>query len=358
MASSRHAPDRVIGVIGRATRAALRRGLGLGVTGALLTGLGLQAAAAQGFYREIYGPPRAVFFEEDGLMPPREVVDDLRDRGFSEIARPRYDGRNYRVEATSPRGQRVRLVVDAREGDVIGREPLGVYYPSDRVRPAAPGYGWTEEDMRPRRPIREAERIVPPADIPSVPGLRGAPLGDARGAPRAERVTPTARPEANPLGLNPDAAGRPEAPRRAAARTAPTPKLPSQARIAPAAPEPSLRSTPSGSPAMTPAAKSEAAKSDAAKSEAKPSTKPETREAKAVEPKLNEPKPDVGKAEAAKPEAKESGREPTKTAESKSAPAAGKGWQDPPADGARKNVRVIGGATVVPGGTGEAAGSD
>ena len=69
----------------------------------------------------------------------------------------RYDGRNYRVEATSPRGPRVRLVVDAREGDVIGREPLdGVYYPSDRVRPAAPGYGWTEDDMRPRRPIRRS----------------------------------------------------------------------------------------------------------------------------------------------------------------------------------------------------------
>ncbi|WP_438344553.1 hypothetical protein [Methylorubrum populi] len=354
MASSRHAPDRVIGVIGRATRAALRRGLGLGLTGALLAGAGLQAAAAQGFYREIYGPPRAVFFEESGLLPPREVVDDLRDRGFSEIARPRYDGRNYRVEATSPRGQRVRLVVDAREGDVIGREPLGVYYPSDRGRPAAPGYGWTEEDMRPRRPIREAERIVPPADIPSVPGLRGAPLGEARGAPRAERVPPVARPEANPLGLNPDAAGRAEAPRRAAVRTAPTPKLPSQARIAPSAPEPSLRS---GSPAMTPAAKSDAGKSEA-KSEVKPDTKPETREAKAVEPKLNEPKPDVAKSEAAKPEAKESGREPTKTAESKSAPAAGKGWQDPPADGARKNVRVIGGATVVPGGSGEAAGTD
>ncbi len=99
-------------------------------------------------------------------------------------------------------------------------------------------------------------------------------------------------------------------------------------------------------------------RSDAAKSEVKPDPKPESREAKAVEPKLNESKPDVGKAEAAKPEAKESGREPTKTAESKSAPAAGKGWQDPPADGARKNVRVIGGATVVPGGTGEAAGSD
>lgn len=347
MASSRHA-------IGRVRTAALRRGLGFGLAAALLTGAGLHGAAAQGFYREMYGPPRAVYFEDAGLLPPREVVDDLRDRGFTEIARPRYDGRNYRVEATSPRGQRLRLVVDAREGDVIGREPLGgVYYPSERIRPAAPGYGWTEDDMRPRRPIREAERIVPPADIPSVPGLRNAPLGGERDAPREariERVPPAARPESNPLGVNPDAVGRPEAPRRAAARTAPTPKLPSQARIAPSAPEPSLRSGPAGSSGMTPAAQSAPAM-------------PEAKEAKAVEPKANAPRPETGKAEAAKPEpakdaAKDAAAEPTKTAESKPAPAAGKGWQDPPADGSRKNVRVIGGATVVPGGAGEAGGTE
>ncbi|MCG5245449.1 hypothetical protein [Methylorubrum extorquens] len=350
MASSRHAP-------GGLTRAALRRGLGFGLLAALLSGAGLQSAAAQGFYREIYGPPRVVYREDEGVLPSREVVDELRDRGFSEIGRPRYDGRNYRVEATSPRGQRVRLVVDAREGDVIGREPLeGVYYPSDRVRPAAPGYGWTEEDMRPRRPIREAERIMPPADIPSVPGLRSAPLGSERGAARVERVPPAARPDANPLGVNPDAATRSEQPRRAAARTAPTPKLPSQARIAPTSPEPSLRSGSPASPAMTPAAKTER-------------NKAETKEAKAVEPKLGEPRPETGKEagketgkaetkpDAAKPEpAKDATKEATKTAESK--PAAGKGWQDPPADGPRKNVRVIGGATVVPGGTGEAGSAE
>ncbi|MFY9291699.1 MAG: hypothetical protein WAP03_13525, partial [Methylorubrum rhodinum] len=44
-----------------------------------------------------------------------------------------------------------------------------------------------------------------------------------------------------------------------------------------------------------------------------------------------------------------------KTAESSPAPAPApkdRNWQDPPAD--RKPVRVIGGATIVPGGTGEA----
>ena len=357
MASSRHVFGRL--ALGRREGVALRRGLGLGLglTALFLTGAGLQAAAAQGFYREVYGPPRAVYVEEDGLLPPREVVDDLRDRGFTEIARPRYDGRHYRVEATSPRGQRLRLVVDAREGDVIGREPLGgVYYPSERVRPAAPGYGWTEDDLRARRPIREAERIVPPADIPWVPGLRNAPLGAVGGGPgeaRIERVPPPGRQEANPLGVNPDAVGRSETPRRAAARPAPAPKLPSQARIAPTAPEPSLGSGPAGSSGMTPAARSEPAK-------------PNTKEAKAVEPKTNaawpEPAKESVKPEPAKDAAGDAAKEPTKTADktagSKPAPAAGKGWQDPPADGPRKNVRVIGGATVVPGGTGEAGAAD
>lgn len=327
MASSRHVPGRV---------AALRRGLGFGLAAVLLSGAGLQGAAAQGFYRDLYGPPRAVYYDEDAdLLPPREVVESLRDRGFSEIGRPRYDGRAYRVEATSPRGLRVRLVVDARDGDVIGREPLGgAYFPSARVRPVAPGYGWTEEDLHPRRQ-REAERIVPPADIPSVPTLRDAPFGvprdGGRGA-RAERVPPALRPEANPLGVNPDASRR-------TARAAASPKLPSQtrpqARIAPPAPEPSLRPGQSGSEAMTPAAKSQSA--------------PETKEAKGVEPKVDAPKVETGRAEPTK----DSSQEPAKTADSAPASAEKKGWQDPPADGGRK-VRVIGGATVVPGGSGEA----
>lgn len=334
MASSRHAR-------GRAARAALRRALHSGFAALLLTGAGWSAAHAQGFYREVYGPPRGYVVEDEDLLRPREIVDGLRDRGFSEMSRPRYDGRAYRVEATGPRGLRVRLVVDARDGEVIGREPLGAaYYPSDRPRPAAPGYGWTEEDMQPRR-LREAERIVPPADIPSVPALRNAPLGgerEAGRAVRAERVPPPVRPEANPLGLNPDTAARPESGRRAA-RTAPSPKLPSQARIAPPAPEPTLRQGKSGSEAMTPAAKSE----------------PKT--AKAVEPKL-ETKPEPGKAAPAAEAAKEQPKEPAKTSEpaktAEAAPPAKKEWQDPPADGSRKNVRVIGGATVVPGGSGEA----
>lgn len=163
-------------VSGRAAAAVLRRA----AAAALLLGAGLQGAAAQGYSwgygpEDVYGSPRGVYYNRaEALLSPRAVADGLEDRGFSAIARPRFDGRAYIVEATSPRGARLRLVIDGRDGAVIGREALGApYYPSVRPRPAAPGYaaapgyGWTEDDARSRRQ-REAELILPPADIPSV----------------------------------------------------------------------------------------------------------------------------------------------------------------------------------------------
>lgn len=311
---------------------------------ALLLGAGLQGAAAQGYSwgygpEEVYGPPRAVYRAEPPLSP-RAVAYSLQDRGFTEIGRPRFDGRAYVVEATGPRGSRLRLVVDARDGAVIGREVVGEpYYPTAiRPRPVTPGYGWTEEDDRSRR-FREAEALVPPADIPSAapsaPALRGPSLEGGR--VRAERPSASrpslprqenrqeanaglTAPDANPYGLNPDAAARPDAPRRAAKATPPA--KPAVARTAPPAPAPSLRPAEAAAPReMTPAAKSDEKPAEAAAP------------AKAAEP--------AGEAGA------------VKSAEAAPAPAPkDRNWQDPPAD--RKPVRVIGGATIVPGGTGEA----
>ncbi|WP_342153806.1 hypothetical protein [Methylorubrum sp. SB2] len=307
-----------------------------GGAAALLLGAGLQGASAQGYSwgygpEDVYGAPRAVYRAEPALSP-RSVAYSLQDRGFTEIGRPRFDGRAYIVEATGPRGARLRLVVDARDGAVIGREVVGEpYYPTAiRPRPVTPGYGWTEEDDRPRR-FREAERLVPPADIPSAvpaPSYRGLAPDEGRvraaparpSLPRQEAnagIAPPSAPEANPYGLNPDAAARPDAARRAA--KAPPPAKAPVARVAPPAPAPSLRPT-----------------EPAAKAEEKPV---ESAPAKSAEP-----------AEPANP---------VKTAESAPALAPApkdRTWQDPPAD--RKPVRVIGGATVVPGGTAEAGGAN
>lgn len=330
MAPSRPVSGRAVSMLRRAGAAAL------------LLGCGLQGASAQGFSwgygpEEVYGAPRAVYRAEPPLSP-RAVAYSLQDRGFTEIGRPRFDGRAYLVDATGPRGARLRLVVDARDGAVIGREVVGEpYYPTAiRPRPVTPGYGWTEEDARPRR-IREAEALVPPADIPSAaPSFRG-PAPD-EGRLRTERAPsrPAVRrqeanagiatqvaPEANPYGLNPDAAARPDAARRTT-KAAP-PAKPPVARTSPPAPAPSLRPTEAAAPrAMTPAAK------------------------------VEERPVDTAPAKSAEPEA---AGDAVKTAQSAPAPAPkDRTWQDPPAD--RKPVRVIGGATIVPGGTGEAGGAN
>ncbi len=187
---------------------------------ALLLGAGLQGAAAQGYSwgygpEDVYGAPRAVYRAEPALSP-RAVADSLQDRGFTEVGRPRFDGRTYVVDATGPRGARLRLVVDARDGAVIGREVVGeAYYPTAiRPRPVAPGYGWTEEDGRSRR-IREAEALVPPADIPSAapaPIYRGPALGEGR--VRTERAPsrpslPRQQANAADAGIAPQIAPRP-----------------------------------------------------------------------------------------------------------------------------------------------------
>lgn len=258
-------------------------------------------------------PAQAQYFSEpEAILPPRAVVWRLNDRGFTEITRPRFDGRAYVVEASGPYGNRLRLFVDARDGAILGRERLD--RPVPRIVRPAPGYGWTEEDEGVRRPIREAERIVPPADIPSVPEM----------LPRRPRLDPSPvtrseAPDGNPLGMNPDgrnpdtrnpeSRGRVEAPRKVVRLTPPKATAPR-----PATESPKLADTP-----PTPAAKPATAPASAALEAPKAVPVPVT---PAPTPAAVQPPP------------------PEK--------AASKDWKDPPAD-QKRNVRVIGGATIVPG---------
>jgi hypothetical protein len=206
------------------------------------------------------------------------------------------------AEADDPYGERVRVFVDAYDGAILRRQRVGLPLaaapaPMGEAR-AAPGYGWTEEDAAPRRPIREAERILPSADR-TAPALRRAPV-DAAPAARSDG------PDRNPMGLNPDAKGRAEAPVKAARLTPPA--KPTMPRVSPAAPK--LSETPPAQPSGTaPTAALEAPKP--------------------VTPATN--------ATASTPSAI-----PSNTGK------AAKDWKDPPAEG-KKPVRVIGGATLVPG---------
>ncbi|MDP4002308.1 hypothetical protein [Methylobacterium sp. NEAU K] len=245
----------------------------------------------------------AQFAFDEEILPPRVIAWRLADRGFSGLSRPRFDGRVYVVDAVSPAGVPVRLFVDPAAGAIVGRQRLGAPETYARLERPGPGLGWTEEDAGPRHVLRP----LPPEDGPGArPQHR--PSGDAL------------RPEASPDGLNPDSHVRPAAPRKVARAVAPAPRQPVL--------KPALRTVPAA-PAPT------VAPVEATKPEDRDS-KPETKSAAIdkVAPASPAPantapvKPAEGTvAEAAKPPAPD--------------------WKDPPVD--RKPVRVIGGATIVPG---------
>lgn len=236
------------------------------------------AANAQNFGR--------TFFDDD-ILPPRVIAWRLADRGFTELSRPRYDGRFYVVDAVSPAGRPVRLLLDPMSGGIVGsdRGPRAEIYAGLEGPPVGtrPGFGWTEEDAARPRPV--PREVAPTARLPRHPGAESAP-----------------QPEGNPLGLNPDASHRAEPPKKVA-RTSPT-RNPEKAapRVSTAAPAPKVTPEAAQPPATPPAAN------------ATPETSPATPTAAAPVAQAA-PKPD---------------------------------WKDPPPEGKRP-VRVIGGATVVPG---------
>ncbi|UHC17171.1 hypothetical protein LRS73_04505 [Methylobacterium currus] len=243
------------------------------LTGAALTG----PAQAQGY---------RVVIEDDVILPPRAVLVRLGRAGFTGMSHPRFDGETYQVEADSPWGNRVQLVVDARTGRILDRERLEAPLIPPGTIPGGrrPGYGWTETEARRPWPREEAFRERTPRDggwrdgetYAPVPLSRGEPLPPVGGRPEERRVAarpaqPAPQPgvppyEApvrtapapraagpNPLGMNPDSAAartggaarretapegaKPEAPRRTAARTKPAETETPAALVPPLAPK-------------------------------------------------------------------------------------------------------------------------
>ncbi|MBN6819997.1 hypothetical protein ACXR8U_00180 [Methylobacterium radiotolerans] len=245
---------------------------------------------------------RAQFAFEDEVLPPRVVAWRLADRGFSGLSRPRFDGRVYVVDAVGPAGAPVRLFVDPMTGAIVGRRPIGAPETVARLERPAPGFGWTEDEVVPRR----AMRPVPSEDGPVARPQR-RPAGEAM------------RPDANPEGVNPDNVGRTAPPKRVArGALARTPELKPPPRTSPQAPAPKL------------------APADAAKADPNAGPAPETKAASIEKTPAAAPAP---------PSATPS--KPADAAVAGAPKPAAKDWKDPPTD--KKPVRVIGGATVVPG---------
>lgn len=57
------------------------------------------------------------------------VAQSLEARGFRQISAVRQRGQSFLAEATGPRGERVRLVLDAASGDISGMQVIGTAEP-------------------------------------------------------------------------------------------------------------------------------------------------------------------------------------------------------------------------------------
>jgi hypothetical protein len=116
---------------------------------AALTAMGAAATPAQAFDGDWRGgvtfsfgerpshwdhrPVRDGFVDDyAGPRHPRSIARSLHRRGFTDVERLRRRGGVYIAEATGPRGNRVRLVIDAYSGEIEGLRVL------DR------GYGWRD----------------------------------------------------------------------------------------------------------------------------------------------------------------------------------------------------------------------
>ncbi|HYF55154.1 MAG TPA: hypothetical protein VEA41_12925 [Salinarimonas sp.] len=155
----------------------------------------------------------------------RQVMQLLARRGFEPLSGARFNGDAYVVDALSPRGAPVRLVIDAYDGAVIRRVRLdaprrGPYGdgPPPWQRPdEGPGDEIEEAPARPApRPSRPAPsaRVEPPlAPAPRPPAVPSAPV-EAPAAPEPERPV-AAAPEKLPTRTVPPASAA-RAPDRAA----------------------------------------------------------------------------------------------------------------------------------------------
>ncbi|SNY91578.1 hypothetical protein SAMN04515647_1806 [Cohaesibacter sp. ES.047] len=57
-------------------------------------------------------------------LSPQHIAHILKRKGFRGLRNMRFDGRSYQVQARSKRGKTMRLIVNARNGNVIHRTVL------------------------------------------------------------------------------------------------------------------------------------------------------------------------------------------------------------------------------------------
>jgi hypothetical protein len=108
-------------------------------------------------------------------VPPYEVVAIVRSAGFEPLTRPFRNGPAYVLRAVDPAGQEVRVIVDARFGQIARVVPLM----GPRYGLAPPPYG-----NPPPRIVTVPDGHGPNSRIAALPpGAEGPPTGGINAAP-------------------------------------------------------------------------------------------------------------------------------------------------------------------------------
>jgi hypothetical protein len=146
-----------------------------------------------------------------GVLSPSEVDTVLRSMRLVPASRPVREGQTYSVLATDPRGRQLRVVIDARFGDVLSVRRAIVAGPAAAPRPYAPyARPWIGSNFRPPGSIGRADPYQPSASPPrSRPGTPGADKPEQKAAATAAPVNSNAP----VVTIGPSAAARTEDPK-------------------------------------------------------------------------------------------------------------------------------------------------
>ena len=157
-------------------------------------------------------PLRPIF---GGVLPPGEINAIVRSMGLLPTGRATREGLAYSVPATDRRGRAVRVIVDARFGDVLAvRRMPAAGLPGASPEPRAltarpyPPYRapWISPDFRPPGVIGRAR---PPGSAPdALPKSAAAPgTGSAAPSPSAASGSVTVGAATAPRGVDPKPTG-------------------------------------------------------------------------------------------------------------------------------------------------------
>jgi hypothetical protein len=210
---------------------------------------GAPAYGQQGYGPPEYGPG----YGGPPLLPPTEIYAVLRQNGFSPLGVPRLRGLFYSISAIDRRGDDGRLLIDARNGQIVRFVPAdrfggyGGYGNGYYEGPRGPSYGPVEPMTRldgtrldgPPRPPGAVPPKIASRMPQSVPTPKAAPLRPADEKPLAEKPTPAPAPMQQSAAVQGKPVDTPQAASPAA--IAPTEAKPAAPAIRPTQPMPKVQ---------------------------------------------------------------------------------------------------------------------